>query len=93
MMKCFLTSNPIIESSADLNPINGFIDELKKAIPKPCNALFVCSAPDEFERTDKFARSIKASFEAAGFLFIEYNILDHRNQFNAKALNSLQKST
>lgn len=86
MMKCFLTSNPIIESSADLNPINGFIDELKKAIPKPCNALFVCSAPDEFERTDKFARSIKASFEAAGFLFIEYNILDHRNQFNAKAL-------
>lgn len=45
MMKCFLTSNPIIEGSADLNPINGFIDELKKAIPKPCNALFVCSAP------------------------------------------------
>lgn len=86
MMKCFLTSNPIIESSADLNPINGFIDELKKSISKPCHALFICSAPDEFERTDKFARSIKSSFEAAGFLFIEYNILDRRNQINAKTL-------
>lgn len=43
MMKCFLTSNPIIESSADLNPINGFIDELKKLSPSP--AMHFLSVP------------------------------------------------
>lgn len=85
-MTCFLTSSPCIPGTPVLNPANGFLDELRAALPSPCPALFVCSSPDEPERTEAFAASVAESFAAAGAPFSSLNILDRRTQPGAAAL-------
>ena len=50
-MKCFLTSYCLNEEG-ELNPANGFVDELKSALnPRICG-LFVASAPEEYDDAD-----------------------------------------
>lgn len=85
-MKCFLTSSTVIPNTEELNPANGFLDNLRACLPNLCKAVLICSDPDNFERTDRFARSILTSFEAAGFQFSQFNILDRRNQAQAAKL-------
>lgn len=85
-MTYFLTSSPCVEGASLLNPANGFVEELRKEIPVPCRALFICSDPDSCILTDRHAGDIRDSFEAAGFVFTDYIILDGRNAQLAPSL-------
>lgn len=78
-MVYFLTSSSCLPDSPALNPANGFVDELRKALPDPCRAVFVASSPDDVERTERFAGSIRTGFELTGFRFDRYQILDRRS--------------
>lgn len=78
-MVYFLTSSSCLPDSPALNPANGFVDELRKALPDPCRAVFVASSPDNVERTERFAGSIRTGFELTGFRFDRYQILDRRS--------------
>ena len=82
----FLTSSPCVVGSPALNPVNGFVDELRKALPSPCRALFIASDPNNTERTDRFAESIHTGFELVGFRFSDYRVLDGRNADQCAAL-------
>ena len=83
---CFLTSSPVIPGTDTLNPTNSFIEELHRHFPKDCQALFVCSDPDLYDKTDFFANETKRIFENAGFLFGGFRILDRRNAHKASEL-------
>src|SRR5699024_427993 len=85
-MKCFLTGNFNLPNSNELNPENGLVDRLREALPTPCEAVYVCSAPDIPARTDRYAKQARASFEAAGFSFSGFTVLDGRNQQETQAL-------
>lgn len=87
-MTCFLTSSPCVAGASRLNPANGFVAELRAALPPRIHALFVCSDPDGHERTDRFAADIRESFEAAGFAFARFDILDGRTEDRAAELVS-----
>ncbi len=82
----FLTSSSCLPDSPALNPANGFVDELRKALPDPCRALFVASDPGNTERTERFAGSIRTGFELTGFRFDHYQVLDGRNAGQCAAL-------
>lgn len=82
----FLTSSSVIPGTDTLNPENRFAEELKKALPPRISGLFVCSDPDNYERTDRFSVSVKDSFEHAGFSFIQFEILDRRTEPKAAKL-------
>ena len=79
-MICFLTSSTVIPGTEILNPANRFMEELQRYFPKECRMLFICSDPDDHERTGFFADSIRRSFENAGFRFTDFQILDSRNE-------------
>ena len=85
-MTCFFTSSAMIPDTLDLNPANGFIHRLHLAVPYPCRALYVCSDPDDWEKTDLYAESTAESMERAGFAFAEFEVLDGRNAEHAAAL-------
>ena len=85
-MIAFLTSSHNIEGQPDLNPANGFADELLKAVPRPCRGLAICSDPDNYERTNLFCGSVREGFEVSGVVFSDYQILDRRNQGQAAEL-------
>lgn len=79
-MTYFLTSSPCMPDSPALNPVNGFVDELQKALPGPCRALFISSDPDQPSLTYGFAYDMADSFEEAGILFTEVEVLERENQ-------------
>ena len=83
---CFLTSATTIPCTYTLNPANGFLDALRRRFPQNCRALFVCSDPDNHEKTDDYAAVTKAGFEDAGFAFASFDVLDGRNEAEANAL-------
>ena len=85
-MTCFFTSSPMVPDTEDLNPANGFIHRLHLAVPYPCRALYVCSDPDDWEKTDLYAEGTAEAMERAGFAFTEFEVLDGRNAENAAAL-------
>lgn len=85
-MTCFLTSSHNVPGKPDLNPLNGFADELRGAIPHPCRALFVCSSPDDYEKTDLYSEANLSSFTVCGYVFSDAQILDRRNQGQAAEL-------
>lgn len=82
----FLTSSSCLPDSPALNPANGFVDELRKALPDPCRAVFIASSPDNAEKTERFASSIRTGFELTGFRFSGYQVLDRRNAGQCAAL-------
>ena len=85
-MICFLTSSPVIPDTETLNPANGFVRELKGRLPEETEALFICSDPASTEKTDHFSASLKTTFEAAGFRFSAWRVLDGRNPEQAGTL-------
>ena len=79
-MICFLTSSPFLPDENALNPANGFVDALRSGLPKaPVRALFVASSPDEAETNEYFANLTQIGFEASGFRFSAFGVLDRRN--------------
>ena len=85
-MICFLTSRTDIPETGELNPANGFVDRLRRHLPKNCRALFVCSDPEAWEKTDLYSAALRASFENAGLPFGSLRTLDGRNEAQAAAL-------
>ena len=75
----FLTSSSCTPGLPSLNPANGFVAELKKALTKPVHALFITSAPDDVVFTDSVAISTRENFGNSGIVFDTYNKLDRRN--------------
>jgi dipeptidase E len=70
----------------ELDPANGFIERLRADLPQPARTLFICSSPDEPERTERFAGNIRLCFEKEGFAFSRFDVLDRRTQANAGEL-------
>ena len=61
-MIAFLTSSPAVgQDHTRLNPANGLVSELEKVMPRPARGLFVCSDPDDFAFTDRFAGEMFAA--------------------------------
>ena len=85
-MICFLTSRTDLKDTGDVNPANGFVEELLRRVPSPCRALFISSDPDAFERMEHFAAYVRSGFERAGLVFQSYCVLDGRNAFRAAEL-------
>ena len=87
-MTVFMTSSPCIIGAerAILSPDNGFIDNLKAALPPRPRALFVCADPDNHHETDAFARDIGAAIIEAGIDISRSAVLDGRFDDNARLL-------
>ena len=65
-MIAFLTSSPAVgQDHTRLNPANGLVSELEKVMPRPARGLFVCSDPDDFAFTDRFAGEMFAAMLAS----------------------------
>ena len=80
IMTLFLTSSPTLGWGGDLNPANGFLDELRKALPDTLRCVMITSAPDDEEMTDRMAWEMREIFEHEGLPFDHYEVLDRRTQ-------------
>lgn len=85
-MICFLTSRTEIKTTGEVNPANGFIEELRRFAPNPCRVLHICSDPTAHGIMDAKAAEVKSSFERIGFVFESYIVLDGRNEERAAEL-------
>lgn len=85
-MICFLTSRTDIKETGEVNPANGFVEELMHRVPNPCHALFISSDPDAYEIMGHFAAMIRSGFEKIGLIFQSYGVLDGRNAAQAAEL-------
>ena len=85
-MICFLTSRTDLKDTGEVNPANGFAEELLRRVPNPCRALFISSDPDAFALMEQFAAYVRAGFERAGLVFQSYDVLDGRNAARAAEL-------
>ncbi len=79
-MTYFLTSSSCLPDSPALNPANGFVDELRRALPGPCRALFIASDPDNPAHTYRFYNDMPDSFAAIGIPFTQADVLIRENQ-------------
>lgn len=82
----FLTSSPCVVGSPALNPVNGFVDELRKALPGQCSALFICSDPDQPSLTYGFAEDMQDSFAEIGVTLTDVTVLERENQNRCEEL-------
>ena len=85
-MTYFLTSSPCVEGSPALNPVNGFVEELRRALPSPCRALFIASDPDNPEHTYRFYNDMPGSFAEIGVPFAQADVLIRENQDQCEEL-------
>ena len=85
-MICFLTSRTDLPDTGELNPANGFVEELQRYFPRPCRALFICSDPEGWEKTDFYSAIIRQSFVSAGLRLAGWRNLDSRNERQAAEL-------
>ena len=85
-MICFLTSRMDDPATGKLNPANRFADELRLRFPDPCRALYICSDPAGWEKTDCYASVTKDMFKDAGLIFERFHTLDSRNEELAEKL-------
>ena len=85
-MEIYLTSSPIVYETRALNPANGFLRSLRRSLEGAASALFVCSDPENHERTDRFAEEIWQSLASEGMTFAFRTVLDGRNETEAPAL-------
>ena len=87
-MTLFLTSSPCVCNAprAILNPENGFVENLRRCLPKGPRCLFICADPDRHGLTDGFGRDMDMAFREAGMAFSRFAILDGRNAHLAQEL-------
>ncbi len=88
MKEIFLTSSPCIPLIDEpvLNPENGFVELLHRALPEQMRVLTVCSDPDAPERTDFYAGETEKAFAVADMPYGEHIVLDRRNAQDAGQL-------
>ena len=67
-MNLFLTSSPYLyqHDPATLNTANGFVDQLREALPHRPKTLFICSDPSNHDMTKEFIQITKDAFGRAG---------------------------
>lgn len=87
-MTYFLTSSTCVVGSPALNPANGFVEELRKALPELCSALFVCSDPDQPSLTYGFAEDMRDSFAEIGVTLTDVTVLERENQDQCEELTA-----
>ena len=80
----FLTSSPY--EGDHFSEANGFVRNLRQALPAACRVAFVCSSPDDPERTDFFAESTLDALKMTGISVSGWTVLDRRNQDDAAAV-------
>jgi len=87
-MILFLTSSPCIQNAdrALLTPENGFLERMRRALPQSPRCLFICSDPQSYELTDRFACDMKDAFREAQMPFGQFGVLDNRNVVEAEKL-------
>lgn len=87
-MIAFLTSSPCVYQAprAILNPENNFLDNLFSCLPEHPRCLFICSAPDDSDFTDRVSGEMYDAFLEAGMEFSDLATLDRRNQEDAQLL-------
>ena len=85
---CFLTSLPYTEDSGELNPANGFLDELKRCITLPCRMLYNSGYPDDGKDNDESAEEFMQGLKNTGIKTETARVLDSRNPGKAKELVS-----
>lgn len=85
-MRYYLTSATINFDDRLLIKENGFINDLKLNIKKPCSFLFVANNPNNIEETEKYAFDLKNALEVENIEINEFNILDSRNKENVEKL-------
>ena len=87
-MLYFLTSSPFEGRPGRLTNANGFRDRLLQALPGEVDGLFIASAPDRIDLTERFSKEIREILEEGGIRFSSYQPLDSRNKEKAKDLVS-----
>lgn len=85
-MICFLTSSQDQPGEAHLNRANGFAEEFMRVVPQPCRCVYICSAPDDYDSTDKYSGMMKDILEGTGVELAAYDVLDGRNAEQAAEL-------
>lgn len=75
-----LSSSPCLLGEEKLNSANGFENTLRALLPSPCRCLFISSDRDNRNFTENHGYAIKRSFEASGFSFSNYTLLDGSNE-------------
>ena len=85
-MVYFLTSSPFTPGTPYLNPANGFLDALQRALPRRSDALFICADPNRPAYTDHIAGDMRLALEHEGYCFSDFRILDGRNETSAAYL-------
>ena len=66
MMTLFLTSSFCIREEERIDPTAGFLEELKKRLPREMTGVFICSNPGTHEITDLYGRSTADCFRKEG---------------------------
>ena len=87
-MIVFLTSSPCVYQAprAIINPENSFLVNLLSCLPENPRCLFVASAPDDPEFTDRVAEEMSWALELAGMDLSQVTTLDRRTQDEAAEL-------
>lgn len=89
-MTAFITSSPCIDGADRpiLNPANGFLNAIRKALPEFPKCLFIASDPYIRDKTCLFGSHMFIAFAEAGIPFSSYQILDAYNAEDAAELIS-----
>lgn len=77
-MTLFITSSPTLGWAGDLNPANGFLDEMRQALDPEIRCVMISSFPDDQEITDRMAWELREIFEHADLAFSHFEVLDRR---------------
>lgn len=87
-MKLFITSSPFVDGADRplMDPQNGLIDRLKKALPPYCRCLYICSSPHRRDLNCTFGADVFRIFAQEGMPFSHYAVLDGDNLYEAKTL-------
>ncbi len=90
MKEIFLTSSPCIPGieEARLNPANGFVSRIRKALPHRPKVLTVASSPADHAAAVYHAGQIEHAFTAAQIPFGAHCVLDYENAEDAAWLIS-----
>ncbi|MBE5773692.1 MAG: dipeptidase E [Clostridiales bacterium] len=85
-MICYLASSPAHLGNTRLDPANGFVENLKRDLPRDINMVFVASDPDDYAGMEGYSGEMRRCFEKAGYRFTGFTVLDGRNAASAREL-------
>ena len=87
-MTIFLTSSPSFGHDGPMNPANGLVEALLRAVKPQAKAVFVASAADEHDFSAAGAWNMRTALEDAGLTFASFVLLERRNAADTEKLVS-----